>query len=97
MAARLREPDGPEIVVVNPETADGWLEEKAMGSARARLLRLVRAADRFGRFRLYTPVAAGGTPIYVHAKVLVMDDRLLRIGSSNLNNRSLGYDTLLGD
>jgi phospholipase D1/2 len=29
----------------------------------------------------------------VHAKIVVMDDRLLRVGSSNLNNRSLGSDT----
>ena len=34
-----------------------------------------------------------GTPIYVHAKVLTIDDRLLRVGSSNLNNRSMGFDT----
>jgi phospholipase D1/2 len=32
-------------VVVNPESADGWLEEEVMGSARARLLRLIREAD----------------------------------------------------
>ena len=38
IAARLGEADGPEFVVVNPETADGWLEEKAMGTARAKLL-----------------------------------------------------------
>ncbi|KOX40727.1 hypothetical protein ADL19_31885 [Streptomyces purpurogeneiscleroticus] len=31
--------------------------------------------------------------IYVHAKVLIVDDRLLKIGSSNLNNRSMGLDT----
>lgn len=93
MAARLRDPDGPEIVVINPETADGWLEEEVMGSSRARLLRLVREADRDDRFRLYTPVTAGGRPIYVHAKVMVVDDRLLKVGSSNLNNRSLGFDT----
>ena len=31
--------------------------------------------------------------IHVHAKVLIVDDRFLRIGSSNLNNRSMGYDT----
>ena len=93
MAARLREPDGPEIVVVNPESAAGWLEEEVMGSSRARLLRLIQDADRHGRFRLYTPVTEGGAAIYVHAKVLVMDDRLLRVGSSNLNNRSLGFDT----
>jgi phospholipase D1/2 len=93
MADRLREPDGPEIVVVNPEEARGWLEEKAMGSARARLLDLVRTADVHQRFRIYTPVTRGGAPIYVHAKIVVMDDRLMRIGSSNLNNRSLGFDT----
>lgn len=93
MAERLSEPDGPEMVVINPETADGWLEEEVMGSSRARLLQLIQKADRHGRFRLYTPVTAGGKPIYVHAKVLVSDDRLLRVGSSNLNNRSLGFDT----
>lgn len=93
MAARLAEPGGPEIVVVNPESADGWLEEEVMGSARVRLLRLIEGADAYGRFRMYTPVTAGGENIYVHAKVLVMDDRLLRVGSSNLNNRSMGFDT----
>ena len=93
MAARLREPDGPEIIVINPEIADGWLQEEVMGPSRARLLKLIRAADRHSRFRLYTPVTQNRQPIYVHAKVLVMDDRLLRVGSSNLNNRSLGFDT----
>jgi phospholipase D1/2 len=93
IASRLREPDGPEFVVVNPVSAQGWLEEEAMGSARARLLELIRKADAHGRFRLFTPVTRGGTPIYVHAKVLIMDDVLMRVGSSNLNNRSLGFDT----
>jgi phospholipase D1/2 len=38
-------------------------------------------------------VTEQGEDIYVHAKVLVVDDRLLRLGSSNLNNRSMGFDT----
>ena len=41
----------------------------------------------------HVPVTASRTPVYVHAKVMVVDDRLLRIGSSNLNNRSMGLDT----
>ncbi|HEY0521809.1 MAG TPA: phospholipase D-like domain-containing protein [Stellaceae bacterium] len=90
---RLKEEDGPEIVVVNPLSAEGWLEEEAMGSARALLLNMIREADRHRRFAIYTPQTAGGEPIYVHAKVMVIDDRLLRVGSSNLNNRSLGFDT----
>jgi phospholipase D1/2 len=93
IAARLREPDGPEIVIVNPEAQDGWLEETTMGAARAKLARYVRRADFFNRFRLLWPATPGGAPIYVHAKVMVVDDRVLRVGSSNINNRSMGFDT----
>ncbi|MGP9821007.1 phospholipase D-like domain-containing protein [Salinarimonas sp. NSM] len=93
IAARLRDPDGPEIVVVNPISADGFLEAATMDTARARLLKLVRDADAHDRFRIYTPVTHGGADIYVHAKILIVDDRLIRIGSSNLNNRSMGFDT----
>ncbi|MBM7807792.1 phosphatidylserine/phosphatidylglycerophosphate/cardiolipin synthase-like enzyme [Geodermatophilus bullaregiensis] len=93
IAERLGEEDGPEFVVLNPESADGWLEEKAMGTARAKLVDHVRRADRYDRFRLLVPVTDGRRPVYVHAKVMCVDDRLLRIGSSNLNNRSMGLDT----
>ena len=93
LAARLREPDGPEVVIINPLRARGWVEERAMGAARKRLLGHLRDADRYDRFRIYRPVTTKGLPIYVHAKVLAVDDRLLRIGSANLNNRSMGFDT----
>ncbi len=93
LARRLAEPDGPEIVVILPETSEGWLRQKAMDGARETLLRFLWANDPHGRFRAYYPVTEGGAGIYVHAKVLAVDDRLLRIGSSNLNNRSMGFDT----
>ncbi|MGF0315565.1 phospholipase D-like domain-containing protein [Nocardia fluminea] len=93
IAARLREPNGPEIVLVLPRHADGWLEQQAMDGARRRLLHVLWTADTENRLGVYYPVTAAGAPIYVHAKVLVMDDRLLRVGSSNLNNRSMGFDT----
>jgi phosphatidylserine/phosphatidylglycerophosphate/cardiolipin synthase-like enzyme len=93
LARRLSEPEGPEVVVVNPRRADGWLEEVTMDSARAKLLAYVRSHDLNKRFRIYYPVTENGHPIYVHAKVMVIDDRLLRVGSSNLNNRSMGFDT----
>ncbi|KAA0595855.1 phospholipase D1/2 [Azospirillum lipoferum] len=93
IAARLSEPDGPEVVVVNPERTPGWVEEEAMGSARSLLVQRLREHDPQGRFRILAPVTAGGQGIYVHAKVLVVDDRLLRVGSSNINNRSQGLDS----
>ena len=64
-----------------------------MDTARARLVSALRRLDTHGRFRMYHPVTAGGTPIYVHAKILVIDDEVIRIGSSNFNNRSLRLDT----
>ena len=64
-----------------------------MDSARHRLIQVLWAADEHHRLGVYWPVTDGGAPIYVHSKVLVADDRLLRIGSSNLNNRSMGFDS----
>jgi phospholipase D1/2 len=93
LAARLAEADGPAVIIINPRTADGWLEAKLMDSARAVLLARLHAADSHGRLRFCTPVTALGADIYVHAKILVIDDRLLRVGSSNLNKRSLATDS----
>ena len=93
IAARLAEEDGPQIVIINPEQADGWLEQQAMDTGRARLFEALKARDRHGRLRLYHPFTARGEPIYVHAKILIVDDRVLRVGSSNMNNRSMRLDT----
>ena len=93
IARRLDEADGPEIVIINPQTAQGWLEPLAMDTARARLVAALRARDRHGRFAIYHPFTTGGAPIYVHAKITIVDDRQLRIGSANMNNRSLRLDT----
>ena len=80
-------------MIINPKTADGWLEEKVMGAARNVIVHKLRAADHEDRFRIYHPVTRKNTPIYVHAKVMIVDDWFVKIGSSNLNNRSLGFDT----
>jgi phosphatidylserine/phosphatidylglycerophosphate/cardiolipin synthase-like enzyme len=93
IARRLDEADGPEVVIVNPLTAQGWLEPIAMDSARARLMQALAGRDVHKRLRMYHPFTDGGKPIYVHAKILIVDDALIRVGSSNMNNRSLRLDT----
>ncbi|HWJ82402.1 MAG TPA: phospholipase D-like domain-containing protein [Nocardioides sp.] len=52
----------------------------------------LRAAggDRFAMFDLQNPQ---GTPVYVHAKVCVVDDTWMTIGSDNLNLRSWTHDS----
>ncbi|GAA1653543.1 phospholipase D/transphosphatidylase [Mycolicibacterium murale] len=92
LAVRLREPAGPEVVIVLPRHSESVLEEQSMDSARYRLLHLLWKADKHGRLGVYWPVAGPETGVYIHSKVMVIDDQLLRIGSSNLNNRSLGFD-----
>lgn len=93
IAERLQRPNPPEMVVVNPKAAGGWLEEKVMGPARAVLVEHIGKHDPDRRFRIYCPVTAGGEDIYVHAKIMIVDDRIVRIGSANLNNRSMGLDS----
>jgi phospholipase D1/2 len=93
IAKRLEEPLGPEFVIVNPKTALGWLDEEVMGAARAELFAALARRDRYKRFRIYSPVTEGGTDIYVHAKIMIVDDVALRVGSANFNNRSMGLDS----
>ncbi|WNG94386.1 phospholipase D-like domain-containing protein [Mycobacterium sp. ITM-2016-00318] len=93
LAGRLRENDGPEIVIVLPRRGNNRLEQQTMDGARHRLIQQLWAADEHHRLGIYYPVTDGGAPIYVHSKVMTIDDRLLRIGSSNLNNRSMGFDS----
>ena len=91
--ARLMEKNPPEIVLINPIRADGWLEQTAMDATRVRLGQVIGQSDPANRFRIYTPVTKGGDDIYVHSKVLIVDDRMMKVGSANMNNRSLGLDS----
>ena len=93
LAERLKEPDGPEIVVVSTETSPSWFDGITMDTARSEVLYRLESADRHDRFFAFSPRTARGERIIVHAKVTVIDDRLLRVGSANLNNRSMGFDT----
>jgi phosphatidylserine/phosphatidylglycerophosphate/cardiolipin synthase-like enzyme/uncharacterized membrane protein YdjX (TVP38/TMEM64 family) len=93
--ARLQREDCPEIVMVLRRSSDGWLEGPTMGTLRAQLLDRLRRADRFDRLHVYYPVVPdlGERSINMHAKLCIVDDEFARVGSANLNNRSMGFDT----
>jgi phospholipase D1/2 len=94
LSESLQKAEGPEVVLVLPGKSDGWLEQSTMDNLRRRILHHLRRVDRGGRLRVYYPVLdrSGTTPV-VHAKVMIVDDRLIKVGSSNLSNRSMGLDS----
>jgi phospholipase D1/2 len=96
LAARLREPDGPEVVAVLRLSTQGWLEAPTMGTLRTLLLQKLREADGHGRFHAYyphIPDLPDGQCCDLHSKLMIVDDEALLIGSANFCNRSMGLDT----
>jgi phosphatidylserine/phosphatidylglycerophosphate/cardiolipin synthase-like enzyme len=96
LARALRRADGPEVVLIVNDRLEGSAERIYMGGNRDRLLSRLKRADRFDRLRVVHPVVpdiGGDCMVKVHAKLIIVDDHFLRIGSSNLNYRSTGLDT----
>lgn len=93
LAARLAEPEGPEVVLVTTGGSPSWFDQMTMDTARSEVLYRLEQADHANRFFAFTPHTTHGERIIVHAKVSIYDDEIIRIGSTNLNNRSFGFDT----
>ncbi len=96
LAQRMRQRRDLEAVLVAPNTPESWIESHTMRNGRIRFRRILEDAGVFDRVRFVHPqVQQDGASVdtMVHSKVMAIDDRLLRIGSANLNNRSMGTDT----
>ena len=93
LAARLREPEGPEVVLISTQHSPSYFDQATMDKTRFDFISHLQAADAHGRFRMFSPVTMLGKTIIVHAKMTIIDDTLLRIGSANINNRSMGFDS----
>ncbi|HEY5412565.1 MAG TPA: phospholipase D-like domain-containing protein, partial [Caulobacteraceae bacterium] len=86
------EPKGPEVILVSTEHSPSYFDQVTMDRTRLTFIQTLKSADRHGRLRVYSPVTTLGRTIIVHAKLTIIDDTLLRIGSANINNRSFGFD-----
>ncbi|MGB8337139.1 MAG: VTT domain-containing protein [Desulfobacterales bacterium] len=94
LVERLRQENGPEIVVVLPRNSSGWLEKSTMDAIRNQIVNRLHEVDRHNRLAIvYPAIGNRSVPIYVHAKILVIDNRLMTVGSANLSNRSMGLDS----
>lgn len=96
LAARMAERAELEAIIVVPRGYDGWVERRVMLAGRLRFMRILQDAGVGDRVRLLYPEAREGEltdAVMVHSKVMIVDDAVLRIGSANLCNRSMGFDT----
>jgi phosphatidylserine/phosphatidylglycerophosphate/cardiolipin synthase-like enzyme len=94
-AGALRANPGLRLIAVVPRFPDKeGISRWPSLVGRQQAIRVCRSAggDRFGIYDVESPV---GTPVYVHSKVVVVDDVWAMIGSDNLNRRSWTHDSEL--
>lgn len=95
LAERLKACPELEVLIITLDSHESWLEAHSMLTGRIRFTQTLRqvAGDRV---LVANPQVTDGertATVMVHAKVMIVDDRIVRIGSANLNNRSMGTDT----
>jgi phosphatidylserine/phosphatidylglycerophosphate/cardiolipin synthase-like enzyme len=95
LAEKLRQPprDDFRLVVVLPARANNGADD-----TKGQLGVLIEADAGRGRLVACTlhsrdPAAGRSAPVYVHAKIGIVDDRWMTLGSANLNAHSLFNDT----
>ena len=85
-----------EVLVVAPLKHHTWIEHTTMQNGRVRFIDVFRQAGLSDRIALLACEVGDDErreAKMIHAKVMIIDDRLLRVGSANLANRSMGADS----
>jgi phosphatidylserine/phosphatidylglycerophosphate/cardiolipin synthase-like enzyme len=96
LAAALRSSPSLQVIAVVPRypDADGPFTgaPNRLGQLEAMKALTEAGGDRFGVYDLVSP---HGAPIYVHAKICIVDDAWMTCGSDNFNRRSWTHDSEL--
>jgi len=96
LAARLQECPDLEVIMVSSKQPFGFLEAHSMASGQRRFMSYFEDLDLLDRVRFVYPRVPDGSEegqdVQIHAKLTIVDDQLFRVGSANLNNRSMGTD-----
>lgn len=96
LANRMVDIPSLRVLIVTPKAHSSWIESRAMQGGRGSFVEPFNAAGVTDRLRILYPSIGDGqssSAVMVHSKVTIVDDDFLRIGSANINNRSLGADS----
>ena len=83
---------GVQVVLLVPAEPEDWVHTARCDPARSALFEAVEALDRYEAFvlaGLVVPDGGRAHAVYVHAKVMLVDDTWATIGSCNLHANSL--------
>src|ERR1019366_8341133 len=96
IAAALERNAELNVIVVVPRypDSDGPLSGPPIRIGQLRAIRMLREAAP-GRVGVFDLENSAGTPIYVHAKICIVDDTWITCGSANFNRRSWTTDSEL--
>ena len=105
LVSRLSDANKPklDVVLVLPHKPEKFKEEFTIGAPQAGVLaEIVQAAQQGGHalgiYNVATPDVVSGDEappifVYIHAKLMIIDDELFTMGSANLANRSMTVDS----
>lgn len=94
---RLKECPNLRLVIVSSYNPQGLFENEGLWAARIDFKKIIEDGVDKSRVRLTCSTICDdkGNPYHkrIHAKILIVDDRYLIVGSSNITNRSMALDT----
>ncbi|ADQ84568.1 VTT domain-containing protein [Methylovorus sp. MP688] len=93
---RLKERPGLRALLISCDRPQGIMERKSMYTGRVHFKELLEAGGVGGRVVMAYPASSEHgeeKAIRIHSKLMVVDDHYLRVGSSNINRRSMTLDT----
>lgn len=96
LARRMQQVPELRALLVSNYDPNGIMERKALWATRVKFRDILCEAGVEERVTLAHPISKVGESeghVRIHSKLMIVDDRYLRIGSSNINNRSMYLDT----
>ncbi len=89
-----------QVVLILPKKQHAFIEAVTLGLAQAKMLKSLKdvasqEGHAMGIYYCLSEPSDREIPVYIHSKLMVVDDSFLTMGSANTSNRSMGLDTEL--